>query len=70
MLIGTVVNFVAAEIESCKSKTDFVEHHPGGATRSDEIVLKKDASAAIHPLAQVPAGLKTSNGMHCSLQPR
>ena len=69
MLIGTGVNFVAAETESCKSKTDFVEHQPGRATRSEGIVLK-NASAAIHPLAQVPASLTTSNGTQCSCQPR
>ena len=69
MLIGTGVNFGAAETESCKSKTDFVEHQPERATRSEEIALK-NASAAIQPLAQVPASLTTSYGTQCSLRPR
>ena len=69
MLIGTGVTFVAAENESCKSKTGFVEDQPGCATRSEGIILK-NAPAAIQPLAQVPASLTTSYGTQCSLRPR
>ena len=69
MLIGTGVKFVAAENESCKSKTDFVKEQPGCATRSEGIILK-NASAAIQLLVQVPASLTTSYGTQCSLRPR
>ena len=69
MLIGTGVNFVAAETESSKSKTDFVEHQPKHATRSEGIGLK-NASVAFDPQAQLPVNLTTSNGVLCSCQPR
>ena len=69
MLIDGGVNFVAAETEICKSMTNFVEHQPGRATRTEGIALK-NAPAAFHPLAQVPASLTTLNGTQCSLRPR
>ena len=45
MLIGTGVNFVAAEAESCKSETDFVYHKPEHATWPQGFALKHAAKS-------------------------